>query len=40
MVQGFLASSSRLRELAGEAERVAGELERRIGRALSFKDLF
>jgi hypothetical protein len=40
MVQGFLASFSRLRGLAEEVERVAEELERRIGRALSFKDLF
>jgi hypothetical protein len=30
MVQGFLASFSRLRELAGEAERAVEELERRL----------
>jgi hypothetical protein len=36
MVQGFLASSSRLRELAGEAERAVEGLERGLGgRAVS-----
>jgi hypothetical protein len=33
MVQGFFASFSRLRELAGEKERAVEELERRPGGA-------